>query len=492
MRGVRLAADALEPTLDPFATPRRRRSSRTRADRPPHPRRARARAALTILALALVAGAAASADLLRSRLAASLPPVRAALASGADGLARLVAPAPRRRAVIFTSVGIGICGIPLAAFLGLRRRRRERELDLVAVQQRARAPQVFEAALLTRPLRRSAATAALDPRATDGLPALGPVPAEVASRAVALRAVSVREAAARAVLLRAASERSESRRRAAGLRARARREERTQPPAAASQAPAAVATSHGAGKGIALEIPAALQIAAVAGPIVAPAAPAPAAAAPAGPPAAPRVAAAPLRPEGGRVALLRASGSLTFEWLERCLARDPEDFQARLDLCTALLVAERFADAERVAREGLVRNDADGRLLLRLSEALAGLGRTEEALEVALRAVRLHRSRKAILHLTRLSALAHRFTPGDGPRLRKALESRPSDPAFLHALGVFESLHGSPRDALTLLRLALRHERTPRWRRIVSREIARLRAEELAGTSGRERRRARG
>jgi hypothetical protein len=94
--------------------------------------------------------------------------------------------------------------------------------------------------------------------------------------------------------------------------------------------------------------------------------------------------------------------------------------------------------------------------------------------------VRSHRSRKAVLHLTRLAALAHRFTPADGPRLRKALESRPSDPIFLHALGVFESLHGSPRHALTLLRLALRQERTPRWRRVVSREIARLRAEEVA------------
>jgi thioredoxin-like negative regulator of GroEL len=154
-------------------------------------------------------------------------------------------------------------------------------------------------------------------------------------------------------------------------------------------------------------------------------------------------------------------------------------------------VAERFADAERVAREGLARDDGDGRLLLRLSEALAGLGRAEEALAAALRAVRSHRSRKAILHLTRLSALAHRFAPGDGPRLRRALESRPSDPVFLHALGVFESLHGSPRDALDLLRLALRQERSPRWRRIVSREIARLRAEELAGVGGHERQRAR-
>jgi len=178
-----------------------------------------------------------------------------------------------------------------------------------------------------------------------------------------------------------------------------------------------------------------------------------------------------------------APGPLTVEWLERCLTRDPEDLEARLDLCTTLLVAERFADAERVARGGLERDASSGRLLLRLSQALARQDRTEEALGVAIRAVRRHRSREAILHLTRLSALAHRFAPSDGARLRKALESRPRNPVFLHALGVFESLHGSSRHALALLRVALRLERTPHWRLIVSREIARLRAEEVAAGS---------
>jgi thioredoxin-like negative regulator of GroEL len=263
---------------------------------------------------------------------------------------------------------------------------------------------------------------------------------------------------------------------------------------------------------LALEVPATLRIAASAGTVAPPAsaptavparrssetappAPTPSGTAPFAP--APTDAhdesagAVPTRTGASRVALLGASGPLTLEWLECCLARDPQDVQARLDLCTALLVAERFADAERVAREGLARDDGDGRLLLRLSEALAGLGRTEDALATALRAVRRHRSRKAVFHLTRIAALAHRFTPGDGPRLRKGLESRPGDPVFLHALGVFESLHGSPREGLRLLKLALHQERTPRWRRVVSREIARLRAEELAVANGPERLRAR-
>jgi len=68
----------------------------------------------------------------------------------------------------------------------------------------------------------------------------------------------------------------------------------------------------------------------------------------------------------------------------------------------------------------------------------------------------------------------------DGARLRRALRGRPHEPAFLHALGVYESLHGSSERALETLRLALRTERNPRWRRVVSREIARLRAVERA------------
>ncbi len=412
-------------------------------------------AGLAFVALAL-AGAAAG-DAARDALAASGARLPSLMASGASGLERLVRLARTRRAVVYTSVGMGLCCIPIAA-LGVRRRRRAREIERLAIEQQARAPEVFEAALVARPLRRSAAPPPTEPAPGDGLV---PLSAEVASHAAALHAASVREAAARALLLRAASERSEMRRRAAALRGRARRDERIESAASPGKAPDLVVAPCAAA--IAPETPAPLQIPANAGPAVAGA-------------TAERSAAA-ARPHA---ALLAASGPLTFEWLEQCLARDPEDCHARLDLCTSLLVAERFADAERVAREGLQRDESNGRLLLRLSEALAGLDRTQEALEVAIHAVRSHRSRKAVLHLTRLSALAHRFAPGDGPRLRKALESRPGDPVFLHAVGVFESLHGSPRVALPLLRHALRQERTPRWRRVVSREIARLRAEEIA------------
>lgn len=423
---------------------------------PRHPSSLRVGARLAALVLALAASDAA-ADVPFPGAAR----VEAIVAAGTDEVERLASSPLFRRFIVYASVGLGLTCPPLALFL-IRQRRREHERAELAREQQERASRVFDAARDTRPMRLRAEPAPRHPD-PDGLPPLGANPPEVAARAVALDAAAVREAAERSLLLRAASERSETRRRAAALRARARarREEHAEPASAAAEPTSA-----------APEPPRAAL----------PPAP-PAAAAPespaAAPPGSPGPGAADTAREPARVAILRASGPLTFEWLERTLARDPEDPQARLDLCTTLLVAERFDAAERVAREGLARDEGDGRLWLRLSEALAGLGRTEEALEAAVRAVRGHRSRKAILHLTRISALAHRFGPGDGPRLRKALETRPQDPVFLHALGVFESLHGSPREALALLRLALRQERSPRWRRIVSREIARLRAREL-------------
>jgi tetratricopeptide (TPR) repeat protein len=418
-------------------------------------------------------------------------------AAGLSELARLLASPPRQRMIVFSSAGTMLLCIPLVTFFR-RRRQQARQRAAVALEQRARAPQIFEAARTPRPLRRAAPPAAAEKRADDRLPEPAPVPPEVAARAAELQAEVVRKAAARALMLRAASERSETRRRAAALRARARRHKTAEPaaPEAAAQTveliigPQSIAASRNARPATARSTP------------PRPASPKPAAAAPTlsarGP--APEAAAprrvepssdAPAAKQGiGRVAILRSSRPLTFEWLEQCLARDPKDIQARLDLCTALLVAERFADAERVAREGLERDAGNGRLLLRRSEALSGLERIDEALEVAVRAVRAHRSRKAILHLTRLSAVARRFSAGDGARLRKALETRPNDPIFLHALGAFEVQRGNPREALPILRLALRQERSPRWRRVVSREIAQLRAEELEAPSGRERRAA--
>jgi tetratricopeptide (TPR) repeat protein len=484
--------------LEPCPASRPPRSS-TRRDRTSSPRILRARSAAgasAALLLALLAGAAAArppGEASPSGARGGLAPLRPALDSAGSELGRRLAPTPwRRRWAAYSGVGIALVAPPLCAFL-LRGRRRERERERALAEQHARAPEVLGAALEARPLRRSAAragaVAARNAPTADGLPPLGDPSPEVAARAAALRAASVREAAQRAALLRAASARSEARRRAAALRARSRRERDAAAPALAVANAAADAA----------DVPA---LGPTAAPRATAAAPPPAAgagvarepAADAGvarePAAVERVdldPAAEPRSGAGRVAIPRAPDGLTFEWLERCLARDPDDLQARLDLCTALLVAERHAEAERVAREGLERDPTDGRLLLRLSEALCGLGHTDEALEVAVRAVRSHRSRRAVLHLTRLSALARRFAPADGPRLRRALEGRPGDPVFLHALGVFESLHGSPRRALACLRLALRHERNPRWRRSVSREIARLRAEELGGPAARRR-----
>ena len=497
-RDVRLAADAPERPLEPCPASTSRSPRSLRTDRARRARRVAA--AVGLVALAVAAGAAAWAAR-GGPLAPGFAPSRVA-AARLSGLIRLVAPPPRQRMLVFTSVGATLLCIPLALFFR-RRRGQERRRAAIAVLQQARVPQVFEAALTARPLRRATPPVAAEARADDPLPAPGPVPPEVAARAAELRAGAVREAAARAVMLRAASERSETRRRAAALRARARRDKTAESLALVAVAPTVeviIDPEPIAASPSATPVPARVNPPRPAVPQLAAAAPIrsaprPAAEAAPAPSAPPRRAelsgTAPAASRGlGRVAILCASGPLTFEWLEQCLARDPQDIQARLDLCTALLVAERFADAERVAREGLGRDATNGRLLLRLSEALSGLDRSDEALEVAVRAVRTHRSRKAILHLTRLSAVARRFSPGDGVRLRKALESRPNEPVFLHALGAFEAQHGSPREALPILRLALRQERSPRWRRVVSREIARLRAEELAAAGGNLRRAA--
>jgi len=410
------------------------------------------------------------------------------LAAGAlRGIQRVAASPPNQRLFVYSVAGMALLCIPLALAFRRNREWARQHAELVTEQQ-ARAPEVFQAALTARPLRR-ALPSTIDPESgRDALPAPGEVPPEVAARAAALHAGAVREAAARAVMLRAASERSETRRRAAALRASARRDKSVEPSETAAPTieviidPQPMAGARGVRPAPVAERPAAPELAPTAAtrstPSLGSTAPATASATPRA--TEPRQSAPPASHGTGRVAILRSSGPLTFEWLEQCLARDPKDIQARLDLCTALLVAERFADAERVAREGLARDASDGRLLLRLSEALSGLERNDEALEVAVRAVRRHRSRKAILHLTRLSAVARRFSPGDGARLRRALENRPNDPVFLHALGAFEVQQGRAHEGLPILRLALRQERNPRWRRIVSREIARVRADELS------------
>ena len=420
----------------------------------------RMRAGLALLPLAILA-ASTAAETGDAGVRASFQPAGIPAA-----VTRWFTATPQRRLIAWT--GAGLCLVCLAAIpLGAavrRRRERARRRQRIAALREARAPEVLGAALVARPLRKQVARTQAPSRYTtyEVLPPRESVSPEVAARAAALRAASVREAALRASALRAASQRSEERRSGAALRAQARRR-----PAATEPRVEAVAARPA-------PPPAPLR-----------ALPARAGAARDGSPTAPRdttprESAAPAAHAAGRVAILRDGGPLTLEWLECCLARDARDTQARLDLCTALLVAERFADVARVAHEGLALEPGDGRLQLRLSEALCGLERYDEALEAAVRAVRLHRTRKAVLHLTRLAALSRRFSAGDGARLRRALQGRPHEPVLLHALGVYESLHGSPQRALETLRLALRTERNPRWRRSVSREIARLRAAELA------------
>jgi tetratricopeptide (TPR) repeat protein len=478
--------------LEPRRTPYFFQSTRSRRQHPSRLAR-RVGAAVGLVALAVAAGAAAWHAEVGPFAAAS--DARRLAASTRIGIARAAASPVNQHVALYASAGVALACIPLALFFR-RRREAERQRAATASLQQERAPRVFEASLAPRPLRRATPPAAISEQDAASLPAPDPVSPEVAARAAALQAGAVREAAARAVMLRAASERSETRRRAAALRARARRDESAATPTPVEPTLESEAASHettatpSAQATPARVTPLRLAATTPIRPAPQPAPEAPLAAAPAPLRAEPDTSAAAVSQRSGRVALLHSSGTLTFEWLEQCLARDPKDTHARLDLCTALLVAERFADAERVARAGLENDANDGRLLLRLSEALSGLERNDDALEIAVRAVRGHRSRKAILHLTRLSAVARRFSPGDGARLRRALGNRPNDPVFLHALGAFEVQRGNPREALPILRLALRQERSPRWRRVVSREIAELRAEELASASGRMQRAA--
>jgi hypothetical protein len=64
----------------------------------------------------------------------------------------------------------------------------------------------------------------------------------------------------------------------------------------------------------------------------------------------------------------------------------PLPFTARHWLGAALLDARRFADAERVYREDLVRRPHNGWALVGLKQALAGQGKPTTAVDADLRA----------------------------------------------------------------------------------------------------------
>jgi hypothetical protein len=155
------------------------------------------------------------------------------------------------------------------------------------------------------------------------------------------------------------------------------------------------------------------------------------------------------------------------------------DLEAQTRLCAALFSQGRFQEVAALAREALGQHPGNDRLLLHLSRATSQLGREDEALDWALRAVRSQRSRAAVGHLMRLLALTRRFEPADHERLRLALDRHPEAPLLLHAAGVAESMYGCRRTAHRLLLAALQQETDAEMQREIARVLAGL--EEPAG-----------
>lgn len=181
-----------------------------------------------------------------------------------------------------------------------------------------------------------------------------------------------------------------------------------------------------------------------------------------------------LRRRAGRLALRCGRAAAALRLLEACLEREPDDLESRLDVCAAHAELQNFEEVVRHARRGLEFPPKDGRLLVRLSEAAFELGAPEEALDLAVEALRAHAKPESFFHLTRTLAMTRRLAANDAERLRLALERYPGEPALLHAAGVFEAMYGSREVALRILRSASERESTSRHRRAIDREIAAL------------------
>jgi hypothetical protein len=148
---------------------------------------------------------------------------------------------------------------------------------------------------------------------------------------------------------------------------------------------------------------------------------------------------------------------------------------SRPERCAALRAEGRFAEAARVAREGLAGDDDPGPLLIELSHAELGLGRVDAAIDTARDAHFVCRSRESLSHLIRLLIETRRLGREDGAMLRRAAARHPEQPLLRHAAGVFESMYGDPAAAERELREALRLEGDAELRAAIERDLARLR-----------------
>lgn len=173
----------------------------------------------------------------------------------------------------------------------------------------------------------------------------------------------------------------------------------------------------------------------------------------------------------GRLALRSGRAAAAVPLLEAALDHDPDDVEARLDVCSAHAALHRFDGVLRHARRGLERTPDDGRLLLHLSDAAMELGAPDEALELAAQALRALPEPRCFFHLTRQLAITRRLREGDSERLRHALEKYPGESALLYAAGVFEAMYGRSEAALRILRAAHVREPLPRYQRAIEHEI---------------------
>ncbi len=143
--------------------------------------------------------------------------------------------------------------------------------------------------------------------------------------------------------------------------------------------------------------------------------------------------------------------------------------------CAELREAGRFADAVRLARDGLARYaDAPGALLLELSRATFALGEHEEAVDSARDALFVWRSRETVEHLIWILTALHRFEPEDGDGLRRAASRHPSQALLRHAVAVYELSYGSRDVAEAELRAALALDPDPERRAAIERDLTRL------------------